>query len=178
MDTLKTIQTLAKVGKVLSHIVFVFSIVGFCLCAAGIVSLALGGDTLQLGGTTIHGIIENETDLNTPTLVSVIAVIMLYCAAEAVLSKFAEVYFKNELADGTPFTQRGAKELLRLGILIIAIPVGTVILASIALSIADNFYPTIEKVSYDEYTSVGMGVMAIIMSLFCRHGAELLEGKN
>ena len=35
-----------------------------------------------------------------------------------------ELYFKNELADGNPFTLRGAKELMRLGILTIAIPLG------------------------------------------------------
>ena len=102
---------------------------------------------------------------------------MIFCAAEAVLSIFAEIYFRNELADGDPFTLRGAKELVRLGILIAAIPLGSVIVCSIGIAIADNFFPEIEKLSYDGYASVGLGIMMIVASLFCRYGAEQNEEK-
>lgn len=110
-------------------------------------------------------------------LYTAMAVGIVLCAAEAVLSKFAEIYFKNELADGTPFTLRGAKELMRLGILTISIPLGMVIVCSIGVAIADNFFPEIEKLSYDGYASVGLGVMMILSSLFCRYGAEVCDGK-
>lgn len=176
MKSLKTIQTLAKIGKILSNIIFVCCIVGFCSCVVGIISLTLGAETFKLGGITIHSMIENDTGMNLPTLYASMAVGMLFCAAEAVISKFAEVYFKNELSDGTPFTLRGAKELLRLGILTIAIPLGTAIVRSIGVAVADNFYPGIDKLSMDEFSSVGLGVMLIVLSLFCRYGAELNEG--
>ena len=99
------------------------------------------------------------------------------CAAEAVLSKFAEVYFKHELADGNPFTLRGAKELLRLGILTIAIPLGTVIVCSIGVAIAEVIHPGVDELSIGEFTSAGVGVMMIVLSLFCRYGAERSNGK-
>ena len=99
------------------------------------------------------------------------------CFFAAVLSKFAEIYFRNELADGDPFTLRGAKELLRLGILTVAIPLGTVIVCSIGVAIADNMVPGIDKLSIGEFSSVGLGVMMIVLSLFCRYGAERNEGK-
>ena len=121
--------------------------------------------------------IENEAGLNLPTQYASMAVGLLFCAAEAVLCKFAEAYFKHELADGDPFTLLGAKELLRLGILTIVIPLGTVIVCSIGIAIADNFFPEIEKLSYDGYASVGLGIMMIVASLFCRYGAEVAEGK-
>ena len=175
MKTLKTIQTLAKIGKILSKIIFVCCIVGFCGCIVGIVSLALGAETFQLGGVTIHSMIEHEAGMNLPSLYASMAVGLLFCAAEAILSKFAEVYFKHELADGEPFTLRGAKELLRLGILTIAIPLGTVIVCSIGLAIAENRFPGIEKISIGEFSSVGLGVMMIVLSLFCRYGAERNE---
>lgn len=172
MNTLKTIQTLAKIGKILSKIIHVCCIVGFCGCIVGIVSLAIGAETFQLGGVTIHSMIENEAEMNMPTLYASMAVGLIFCAAEAVLCKFAELYFKHELADGEPFTMRGAKELMRLGILTIAIPLGTVIICSIGVSIADNVYPVIDKLSTGEFSSVGLGVMMIVLSLFCRCGAE------
>ena len=177
MNTLKSIQTLAKIGKVFSKIIFVCCVVGFCGCIVGIVSLALGAETFKLGGVTIHSMIENEAGLNLPTLYASMAVGLLFCAAEAVLCKFAEVYFKHELADGDPFTLRGAKELLRLGILAIVIPLGTVIVCSIGIAIADNFFPEIEKLSYDGYASVGLGIMMIVASLLCRYGVEVKEEK-
>ena len=177
MKTLNTIQTLAKIGKILSKIIYVCCIVGFCGCIVGIVSLAIGAETFKLGGITVHSMIENKAGMNLPTLYASMAVGLLFCAVEAVLCKFAEIYFKNELADGNPFTLRGAKELMRLGILTIAIPLGTVIVCSIGVSIADNIYPGIDKLSIGEFSSVGLGVMMIVLSLFCRYGAELNEGK-
>ncbi len=177
MNTLKTIQTLAKIGKVFSKIIFVCCIVGFCGCIVGIVSLALGAETFKLGGVTIHSMIENEAGMSLPTLYASMAVGLLFCGAEAVLCKFAEAYFKHELADGDPFTLRGAKELLRLGILTIAIPLGTVIICSIGVAIADTMIPGIDKLSIGEFSSVGLGVMMIVLSLFCRYGAEVKEGK-
>ena len=177
MKTLNTIQTLAKIGRILSKIIFVCCIVGFCGCIVGIVSLAIGAETFKLGGVTVHSMIENEAGMNMPTLYASMAVGLLFCAAEAILCKFAEIYFKNELADGNPFTLCGAKELMRLGILTIAIPLGTVIVCSIGVSIADNIYPGIDKLSIGEFSSVGLGIMMIVLSLFCRYGAELNEGK-
>ena len=177
MRTLNTIQTLAKIGKIISKIIYVCCIVGFCGCIVGIVSLAIGAETFKLGGVTIHSMIEKEAGMNMPTLYASMAVGLIFCGAEAVLCKFSEIYFKHELADGEPFTLRGAKELMRLGILTIAIPLGTVIVCSIGVSIADNVYPGIDKLSIGEFSSVGLGVMMIVLSLFCRYGAELNEGK-
>ena len=177
MKTLITIQTLAKIGKAFSKIIYVCCIVGFCGCIVGIVSLAIGAETFKLGGVTVHSMIENKAGMNLPTLYASMAVGLLFCASEAVLCKFAEIYFKNELADGNPFTLRGAKELMRLGILTVAIPLGTVIICSIGVSIADNVYPCIDKLSIGEFSSVGLGIMMIVLSLFCRYGAELNEGK-
>ena len=177
MNMLKTIQTLSKIGKILSKIVYICCVVGFCVCIVGIISLGLGGEVFKLGGVTIHSIIESHSHMSMQALYTAMAVGIVLCAAEAVLSKFAEIYFKNELADGTPFTLRGAKELMRLGILTISIPLSMVIVCSIGVAIADNFFPEIEKLSYDGYASVGLGVMMILSSLFCRYGAEVCDGK-
>jgi len=173
MNTLKTIQILSKIGRIISKIIYICCAVGFCGCVVGIISLALGGEVFKLGDVTVYSIIENHAHMSMPTLYAAMAVGMVLSAAEAVLCKFAEVYFRNELADGTPFTMRGAKELMRLGILTVAIPLGAEIICSIGVAIADNFFPEIGELSFDGFASVGLGVMMIVSSLLCRHGAEL-----
>lgn len=175
MNTLKTIQVLAKIGRIISKIIFILCIVGFCCCAIGIITLAAGTGSIVIGGVTIHSIIENEAGLSLGAMYAAMAVGIVLCAAEAVLCKFAEIYFKNELKDGTPFTLRGAKELLMLGILTVAISLGAVIICSIGLGIARHFVDDIEKISLSGFGSVGLGISMIILSLFCRHGAEISE---
>lgn len=178
MNTLKTIQVLAKIGRILSRIVFVCSIVGAIICAVGVVSLAVtGSESFKVGGVTIHSMVENAVGLDTPALIAAMAAGMVLCIGEIVLSRFAVDYFSNELADGTPFTLRGAKELMRLGILTIAIPLGTAVVCAIGIAVADNFYPSIEKLIPGDDSSVGLGIMMIVLSLVCRYGAELTEGK-
>ena len=100
------------------------------------------------------------------------------CAGEAVLAKFAEHYFKRELTDGTPFNLGGAKELMRLGILTICIPLGTQIIAEIVYAVMEQTMQGVTPLQLDNTGSVTLGIMFIVMSLICRYGAELCEGKE
>ena len=100
------------------------------------------------------------------------------CAGEAVLAKFAEHYFKRELTDGTPFNLGGAKELMRLGILTICIPLGTQIIAEIVYAVMEQTMQGVTPLQLDNTGSVTLGIMFIVMSLICRYGAELHEGKE
>ena len=175
MKSLKAIQTLASIGKIISKIIFVFCIVGFCLCIAGIISLAIGPDTLKLGGVSIHSMIVDQTGISTAAMYTGLAVIAFFCAVEAVLCKMAEKYFKNELADGDPFTMRGAKELLRLGVFATVLPLASEVLSSIVVSAVGKFYPDVKDLSLTGFASVGLGIMLIVLALFCRYGSELRD---
>lgn len=177
---LSTIQRLSKVGKVLSKITFIFSVIGFCGCIAGLLSLSFdNGSLIKIGGVTLHGLISSDYGYNIQSITAALSGWMVICAGEAVLSKFAEVYFKNELTTGTPFTLAGAKELLRLGILTLAIPTGCVIVGSIVEEIIVGFMKVEKAASMDLYfdneSSIALGVMFIVMSLLCRYGAQLME---
>ena len=66
--TLGTIQTLAKIGRVLSKIVFIFSLIGAIGCAAGILSVRFLPESIQLGKTTIQGLVELTDELTPETL--------------------------------------------------------------------------------------------------------------
>ncbi len=178
MKSLKTIQVLANIGKILSKILFILCIVGFCGCIVGILSLALGLESFKIGDVTIRGIIENKAELSMATLYAAMAVGIVYCAAEAVLCKFSEIYFRNELADGTPFTLRGAKELKRLGVIVIIVSLCAGTVCAIGLAIAHRANPEIDKLPLESIGSIGIGIMMLICSLLCRYGAELRSEKT
>ena len=176
MQSLKTIQTLSKIGKILSTIVFVFCIVGFCLCVVGAVGAALGFDAVEIGDVTIKGILQESEILTKDVLLAVAAGGAVVCLAEAVLAKFAAHYFERELRDGTPFTYGGAKELQRLGILAICLPLAGEIIASVlcAIALAAASEPELPDLAYE--SSIGIGIMMLVMAQVCKYGASLAEG--
>ena len=178
MKTLNIIQRLSMIGKILSKIMFIFCIIGFCGCIVGILSMSLGAPTLKIGGVTLESILNTEADVTVGTVYAAMAAGMILCAGEAVLAKFAEHYFKRELADGTPFDLGGAKELMRLGILAICIPIGTQIIAEIVYAVMEQTLRGVAPLQLDHSGSVALGVMFIVMSLGCRYGAEVREGKE
>lgn len=175
MKELKVIQTLAKIGKVLSKIIYICSIVSLCLCIVGIISVATDFGVIKLGGITLKSIISDNFgwDIGIGTVYAYLAAGIVSCIGEMILAKFAIHYFDRELADGTPFTFEGAKELLRLGILTICIPLGTHIAAKIVYAIVSAFTDNINSFDVSNETSVSLGVMFIVISLICKYGAVL-----
>jgi hypothetical protein len=183
MKSLNTIQKLSKIGKVLSKIAFIFSVIGFCGCIAGLLSLSFGnGSLIKIGGVTLHGLISEEYGYNIKSITATLSGWVIVCGGEAVLAKFAEVYFKNELSAETPFTLSVAKELLRLGILTAAIPTGCAVVGSIVEGIVAGFMKVERAAAMDMYfdnkSSIVLGIMFILGSLLCRYGAELREAPN
>ena len=171
MKTLNIIQKLSKMGKVLSKIIFIF-------CIVGVFSMALWASTLKLGGVTLESILNTEVEVTIGTVYAALAVGMILCAGEAVLAKFAEHYFNHELADGTPFSITGAKEMQRLGILTICIPIGTQIVAEIVYAVMKQTLQGVAPLQLDNAGSVALGIMFIVMSLICHYGADVYEESN
>lgn len=181
MKSLDTIQKLSRIGKTLSKIAFVYSAIGICGCIAGLLSLCFGnGSLIKIGGVTLHGLVSEKYGYNIKSISTALSGWMVVCAGEAVLAKFAEVYFNNELRAETPFTLAGAKELLRLGILTLAIPTGCAVAGSIVEGILAGFMKVEQAAAMDLYfdneASIVLGMMFILGSLLCRYGAELMDG--
>lgn len=178
MKELKIIQTFAKIGKVLSKIMFACSIVSLCMCIAGILCVAIGFGVIEIGEITLKTIIGDAFEVETGTLYAYLAAGIVICLGEAILAKFATHYFVRELADGTPFTIGGAKDLLRLGILKICIPLGTYILAKIVYAIVSSFTNNINSFDMSNDISISLGVMFIVISVICKYGAVLNDKEN
>lgn len=78
--------------------------------------------------------------------------------------------------------QAGAKELRRLGILMMIIPIGFAVLAEIIQGIMTGFMNVgadgWSELNFDNEASVIVGVMFVVGSFICGYGAELLEDKS
>ena len=179
----KILQTIAKIGKILSKVAFVFSIIGICGCFVGLLSNVFGsGKIFKIGGVTIYGLLADFDAYNVKSISATLVAWLIVCIGQAVLAKYAELYFRNALMAGTPFTQVGARELRRLGILTMVIPTGCAVLAEIVQGIMTGFMNVMADgwadLNFDNEASVIVGVMFIVGSFLCGYGAELLEGKN
>lgn len=172
MNTLKAVQTLSKIGKVLSKIVYICCIIGFCGCAVGIVAMLIGGESVKLSGVALHSILQTEAGIDGGTIWAAIAVGLILFVGEFFISNMAYRYFDRELKAGTPFTLNGAKELMHLGISVIWIPIVAVVLAQVAQGMIAQFMENAEKLNLDGFNSVALGIMFIVMSLLCKLGAE------
>lgn len=175
MKTLKTIQGLAKAGKIISKVLFILTIIGFCGCALGIVMVAAGAEVVKIAGENLEQILIEQAQTTLGTVYASMAAAMVLCAGEAVLCKFSEIYFKRELQAGTPFTFAGAKELTRLGILAICIPLGAQIIAFIVYAIMSAVLKDVAPINIDNYGSVMLGAALLLTSLICKYGAEQAE---
>jgi hypothetical protein len=87
---------------------------------------------------------------------------------------FANRYFKQELADGTPFTLAGARQVKSLGIKTIVMPLVAVIISAVIYECFDLTRPG----DWGNGTAVVLGIALILFSLVLRYGAELREGKE
>lgn len=80
---------------------------------------------------------------------------------------------------GTPFTQDGAAELMRLGILTISISLGCAVVADIVQGIISGLINGVADaatdICFDHDGAVVLGIMFIVVSVLCRYGAELTQ---
>lgn len=178
MKGLNIIQVLARIGQVLSRIVYVCSALGVGGCVVGAVALLIGEIVTGSSGITLSALIKSEAEISAAALWNLIAVGAILCIGELAVAKRVCAYFEGELAEGHPFTVTGAHELLMLGVSAVWMPLAAVLAAEITQHILDGLFDGVRMVSLNGYDSVATGVALIITALVCRAGAELLEARE
>lgn len=176
--SLKTVQTICKVCKVLAEIAFVMFVVIVALMLVAAIFTGTGKmDALLSSGGVVLDEMLQQTGVTQDYMVAVFVCLTIIIAAEAVVAKFINVYFKHELKAGTPFTFEGAKEMLRLGIITIAVPVGASLAATIVFGIMAAGSGLDSEFNFE--ISLGMGLMFLALSPLLKHGTELrLRAQN
>ena len=175
MKTLQTIQTLFKLGKIFSKIIFVFCVVGGVGCAVGLIGLNFLPENFKLGGVTIHSMIERSEAFSLGDSYAALLMGLILCVGVAILCKQAERCFARSYAAQTPFCEEIAKEWIRFGIFTICVPVVTNALEEAAYHVLLHFFPEVVKLMDGDFTSIGIGFMLIAVGLIFRCGAETLQ---
>jgi len=168
MKHLKTIQTIAKAGKILATIVFVCSIIGVCGCLIGLT-------VLGLGNSEFAELISEGTQLGLTSSIFGLVSGLIWCVAEIITSYVAMNYFKRELEVGTPFTYDGAKELFRVGLFGIIVPLAANVVEAIAFGCFALIDSQIIESDISSSFDIGLGIAFLVISVLCKHGAELAE---
>ena len=153
---------LVRVGLILSILGLVFGAVAALLWVRWNNMPASGIDALD----RLMAVVDKGSYYRT---LSTLIADTVACAISGVLLWFAHGYLAHELADGTPFTDGGATELRRLGVLTIVLPLAGLIVRSIPYIALDVSAPY----GLDNASSVVLGVVLIIASVVFRYGAEL-----
>lgn len=170
MKSLQVIQKAFRVFQILAKIAFVFCIVGASMCALGALCCAVwrtGGEVFSLFGTPVTRFVDAD---NLGQTQAMLYGNLIFLTVDAVLLGFAGQYFKAEQQDGTPFTQRGANMLLRLGVRCIWMPIVSVVLAALL-----SAWLGAKGGDFSNLPSVATGIVLILASLIFRYGAELAE---
>ena len=171
MKTLASIQKTYNVFKTLAKIAMILSFIWAGTLLLGV----LGGIVWYNGGNIVGVPVEYALKLTqTGAILQMIGVLLgdfVLALTDAMLFFFALRYFKQELADGTPFTASGAEQVKNLGIKTIVMPIVAILIAAVIHSCFG-----VERLgNWDNGTEIVLGIALILFSLILRHGAELRE---
>lgn len=175
--SLKAIQVICKIAKILSKIAFICCIIGAAGCLIGITTFGAIGN-ITVGELTLHGLIEESADMSVAACYDAMIAGLILCAAQIVITKFAEMYFSHELLDGTPFTEKGYKELFRLGVIMASVSLGASILASISHGVISALYENVGALEVFDTSSIAVGVLFMLISLILRCALEEMQKKS
>ena len=162
--SLSILQTIAKVTRIVCKVLFILCIIGAVGSLIGLVAImafgplaeAMGAESMDLG---VLGCVTG----------------LIACVGEAVFFRLAERYCEHELEAGTPFTQAGAKEILRLGIASLIISVSIAVLCSMASGIFAILHSGFSDMDVSASVSIETGLFLLLLSVIFRYGAETRE---
>ena len=176
MTKLETIQKVFGVFKTIVRIGMIVCYVAAGLAIAGGIIYLSNGEMafFKLGDTTIYLPLIYHIDTNNTVGNAEIGWTLLSGGVgalfEGILLTFAYRYFALEQKEGTPFTENGAKSLLKLGII-------SIVLSAVEASFRCTIYGiiNISKITENFSSAWGviLGVCLILFSLIAKYGAEL-----
>lgn len=167
MRVSEKLQKLFKWGKLLSTAAFILFVIATVLSGVGLICLHFDWNgILKFGGISASDVSKGRAYL---------CVLLAVYLGEAVNAYFAVNYFKNEVEAGTPYTDKGSKELFRLGLITVVVPLVAFVIASLAAglvlefgSVADQDYKALSVVQ----EKILLGLAFMVVALFCQNGAE------
>lgn len=176
--TLVVIQTVSKIGRIISNIFVLGCTIIIALCLLAIILVKKTDFNVHNIFEYLHvfKVYENYSIFG---LYYVFTSTIIFCICLGTLSGFSSHYFRKQLETGHPFTSKLSKELFVLGILQITVPfIGSLFDYGIKIlfqTMSKEFYYYDLKL----FAIIPLGVFYILASFICKYGTELLfEEKN
>lgn len=168
MKSLEVIQKIVKVLRILAKIAYIFCIIGAVASAIGTASLFAIDENSEIWKKALEAIQPDTIDLAAVRCTCLTGVFV--CAAGAVLSWFSKRLFEDDLAAGTPFDRNICKDVLKVGIIYLAVSVVSGIIIAIIYAC---FNLDADGSGFSGFTT---GIVYIICWLLCRYGADVKDG--
>ncbi len=163
------VQKFSKVAYIVTKVLMIIMFVCAGIMLASAVMMLAFSSMDIVEEALASSLVEFELDFNAFEFGIICIAESIVIFADAMVFMYAKNYFKNELADGTPFTHRGANELKFLGIRIMAWPLGAITVSSIICAVFGL------SMDFESSVNVALGVGLIFLSFVFHHGAELKE---
>lgn len=172
MRSLRAIQIISKILRVLCIIVFICAIIGTAGCIIALPTLGAVVD-IPFDDTSIREILL-EKGINVDSVYVYISIGLLNCIVVGFLAKWNELFFKREIEDGTPFSLRVVKDMRTTSIINIAVSLGAAIIAGIVIGVCEKAIPGFAKgrVDYGNASGITFGIVLLVISLFCQYPVE------
>lgn len=169
MTTLQMIQKSIKVFKIISLVMMILSFAGaVCMLTCVGVYMAESNAPAQIeGAAALIQDVAGRTEYN--DVISVLWCNAVLCITDGILLSAVFSYLSKELKDGSPFTERGEKQIRHLGVKVIVLNA----VASIICGVICSCYHTAAPENIVNVVTIVLGVTLIILSLVFRYGAEL-----
>ena len=155
MKSLQRVQKAANVLRILAKIGYILTIVGTIFCVLGAIFCGIFGSN----ATVREWLAKEGTTFVTREYVCYCVCAAIGCASGIALAYFNLRFYEAELAAGTPFTKPLVKELRKLGLLHILLPIA----ASIVVAIVSAAMRT--DVNFDTAGGISAGIAYLLLSL-------------
>lgn len=171
--TLKTIQTISKVARIICKIVFIICVIGAVACLVSVILLAaLSSANIRIDGKSISDIISESAKMPISRIALNCVLGALLCIVQGVIAYMELRYFTHEIEDGTPFTFHGSKEIFRLGIFTLISPFVYGISGAVIVGVFNGL--TDMNVKFETgAVDTAIGIAFLFLSLIFKYGAEL-----
>ena len=177
MKSLKRIQILVKICRVVCYILFACFIAGAAGCVLGMIILNFVKDiNLGNGSTLTAELAKNGITIN--GCYAMMAAGIVGCGVGIFLSIYTAHFFKKVIDEGTPFKRPLIRELRIVGLVNVLVNIGASILIGIGFGIAKGIDPGIGKLNNYSGVSIVFGLVLLLLSLFIEYPVELEESNK
>lgn len=174
MKSLRTINVILKIVKVICYIIFGCAIAGAVGTVIGLGIFSLIKDMVIQDGKTL-AILLLEKQVTVAMAYTYMAMALLSCLFTIALSFTMAKFLKGVINDTTPFTRKTVTNMRKLGLWMIIASLICGVLCGIAVLVVKKVDPASSNMTYWGSWSIGFGLWMLFLSLFIEYPVEIEE---